>query len=190
MDEQSEEYNGELRVKALEMQARGATVAEIAFTLNVPMAQIEPIVREANTSRVPKSPEERYNEAGRHIAILERVTSEMLRAWEHSKEDVEVVTETVYEGEDGSGNEVEIRRKTETKRSPSVGNPQFIKELRATLKDIRRIAAIDAPPQQTQGTDNHGSPRNISINIIKPPEPTETDEDETEDNEDEDETED
>jgi hypothetical protein len=157
------------RSRALEMQARGALLDEIALTLDVSVAQLDPILRELNRSRIPKSIEEREAEAGKHLAMLERIVDEMSRAWEKSKSDAVIVKETVYNGQRDNGEEVVIRRKVETTRMPNIGNTVYIKEMRSTLEDIRRMIALDAPQQIAVEVSDDPTPRRISIiEVVKP----------------------
>lgn len=126
--------------RALDMQRRCCTQAQIAVTLGVSRETICRALARHNRKVLERLEKRAAATKGQQIAQLEWAAEQAAAAWKRSLDDEETVK--TVKGDDGD-KKVD---KTETTVKGQSGNPALIREIRGSLADIRKILGLDAPP--------------------------------------------
>jgi predicted transcriptional regulator len=131
-------------LKAIEMAALGAGQQEIGEAIGLTRSAVSKMLH-----RTEKRLAELLKDRGEQIkakqtVYLETLYREAMLAWHESKKDAE--SEKNITSDKGNS--------TETTRRSQTGDPRYLDQARGALADIRKIWALDTPPQGLGGGTN------------------------------------
>jgi hypothetical protein len=126
-------------MRALEMQDKGHTHAEIAAAEGVARPTITKLLSRHNRKTFERLAREHASERGRQIRIINRTVREAMTAWEKSKRKGKSRKTT----QDEAGAVVQVEKMTKGQ----CGDPRYLEAVRLGLAEIRRVMMMDRPEQ-------------------------------------------
>lgn len=120
----------------------GESQVELAAACKLSQQTVSHWVQQINTWLVPQFINSVREIRCQHTEHLTYIFREAMKGWERSKEDA--VT-TVSESGSGSGEDGGSWNKEGTTTRGQVGNPSFLAEARAALREIREMWGADSP---------------------------------------------
>ncbi len=129
--------------QALELQAQGRTQQQISEALGVSRRTLGKYLRLYNERAMSRLEQWSMAEAGRQVAVLERMADEAIQAWERSKRDAVSVKIVRGEAAGKDGETIPVDR-TETTVKGQIGNPAYLAQAIAALAEIRRIIGYES----------------------------------------------